>query len=122
MKPQDSLYRILWKESTEKGARYVLSLDAQHFIYQAHFPGQPITPGVCMVQMGLEVLSDFLQRELQLNKVNNVKFLSVLSPEETTEVVYEITKLSPEAEGLSKAQLAVYHQDTVYAKISLTVQ
>ena len=49
----DSLYRILPEAQEpmtlpEEGtAVYDVLLDGEHGIYAAHFPGNPITPGVC---------------------------------------------------------------------------
>ena len=30
---------------------FKVRLNASHVIYKAHFPGMPITPGVCIIQM-----------------------------------------------------------------------
>ena len=57
-----------------------LRLNAAHPIYQAHFPGNPITPGVCIVQMVGELLSRRLGRVLYLQKIVNLKFVSTISP------------------------------------------
>ena len=34
-----------------------LNLNTSHWVYDAHFPGNPVTPGVCLVQMAAEILS-----------------------------------------------------------------
>ena len=120
---QDSLYSIVRKENTEKGAKYWLSLNNLHFIYKAHFPGQPITPGVCVIQIGLELASNYLSRNMEIDKVNNVKFLSVLSPHEVHgNVIYELTKIIEEEPDRLKVQMLVYDEQVTYAKISLTLK
>ena len=77
---KDSLYSIQKKQQQESAVCYDLALHADHFIYQAHFPGEPITPGVCVIQMAKELLEDHLQRPLAVSTVKNVKFLNVISP------------------------------------------
>ena len=59
-----------------------LRLNADHVIYRAHFPGNPITPGVCIVQMIAELLSQQVGRKLTLSKIVNLKFVSTISPVE----------------------------------------
>ena len=57
MKLLNSLYSIVSESVTESGRDYNIVLDAEHFIYKAHFPGEPITPGVCIMQIAVELLS-----------------------------------------------------------------
>ena len=59
-----------------------IALNVNHPIYHAHFPGNPITPGVCMVQMVVELLEASLQRHLALSRIVNLKFISTISPVE----------------------------------------
>lgn len=122
MKLKNNLYRI--KDSQMDGLTgcYLLELNPECVIYQAHFPGEPITPGVCIVQMGKEVLEDALGRELEIENVKNVKFLSIISPSETQEITYLLKKVELlEADGV-KAQLVVMSGEDTKAKISFTLK
>lgn len=84
---RNNLYFIDSVSRTEADVTYRLHLNADHIIYAAHFPGEPITPGVCLLQMGVELLSVAVGSELEIDTVKNVKFLSVLHPEgQTVEV------------------------------------
>ena len=62
----------------------VLRMDPGHPIYGLHFPGQPITPGVCIVQMLAELLERHTGCQLELSKIVNLKFLHTLSPNPTS--------------------------------------
>lgn len=84
---RNNLYFIDSVSRTEEDVTYQLHLNAEHVIYQAHFPGEPITPGVCLLQMGVELLSDAAESALEIDTVKNVKFLSVLHPEGQTVTV-----------------------------------
>ena len=68
-----------------------IGLRADHPIYRAHFPGNPITPGVCIVQMVGELLADRVGRRLMLSQVVNLKFVAPLSPVDTPEVIVRLT-------------------------------
>jgi 3-hydroxyacyl-[acyl-carrier-protein] dehydratase len=67
-----------------------LSLNKSHPIFAGHFPGQPIVPGVCMVQMVKEVLEIEVGKKLVLASAGNIKFLSMLMPNKNIEVYAEI--------------------------------
>ena len=58
MELKNSLYQITGKETNGTAVSYDLQLDASHVIYQAHFPGEPITPGVCIIQIAKELLEE----------------------------------------------------------------
>lgn len=60
-----------------------LELNAGHAIFKGHFPGQPVVPGVCMVQMIKELLERSVGKLLQLQKADHIKFLSFIVPTET---------------------------------------
>ena len=57
MKFLDSLYSVTQSRKTEGGFEFDISLFPEHFIYKAHFPGEPITPGVCIIQIATELFS-----------------------------------------------------------------
>ena len=56
MKLIDSLYKVISDTRSETGHVFSIELDPEHFIYKAHFPGEPITPGVCIMQIAKELL------------------------------------------------------------------
>ena len=55
-------------------------LNPDHLIYKAHFPGQPVTPGVCILQMIQELLSEQCGTRLYISKIKNAKFVNMISP------------------------------------------
>ena len=117
MKLLNSLYRIRSKELSDSFVRYDIQLDACHFIYQAHFPGDPITPGVCIVQIAEELLEDHIGRKLSIRKIKNVKFLNVISPLVTPCIsyVFEKTQSSP---TIIPVTAQVFSGETPLAKLS----
>ncbi len=128
MQLRNNLYIVTDRTVDGLSARYTLQLQPSCFIYQAHFPGEPITPGVCIVQIGKELVDDLLQTKgmsghTEIVKVKNVKFLSVLSPETTTSVVYDIKKVEvSEDKREIKVQIVVTDSEEAKAKISLVLK
>jgi 3-hydroxyacyl-[acyl-carrier-protein] dehydratase len=59
---------------------FTIKLNPEHPIYKGHFPGNPIVPGVCQVQMIKELTSLVLKKDLVICKSDNIKFLSMILP------------------------------------------
>ena len=57
-----------------------LTINASHSIFDGHFPGQPVVPGVCMMQMVKEIVENSLSKETKLLKAHEMKFLAVIDP------------------------------------------
>ena len=58
----------------------VTTLNSNHPVYQGHFPGNPVMPGVCQVQMVKELVEKALGQSLRLTASDNIKFLSAINP------------------------------------------
>lgn len=121
MQLKNKLYTITAKETDGKtSATFELRLDPECFIYKAHFPGQPITPGVCIVQTAKELLEEMTGKALDIVFAKNVKFLSVVTPADSPTLVYNINKVAWSEDGQEvKAQMAVSSSTEAKAKVSL---
>lgn len=98
---------------------FLIRLNPDHTIFKAHFPGSPILPGVCQVQILTELLEQHLDRKLYLSEIKNLKFLSVLNPMENTTLEVSIQKLSISECNL-KVTALLLTSEKFFAKISLT--
>lgn len=99
-----------------ENAVYVICLNSNHSIYAAHFPGNPITPGACIVQMCVEILSHHAGKKLILSSLANAKFLKPLNPEQEKE--YAISVACKQEEGYS-ANFTIKDADGVCARMKL---
>ena len=115
----DELFILQSIEDTENGFTTILRCNPEHLIYQAHFPGNPITPGACLLQTASEALQRKLCRPLFLKASKNVKYLNVLVPAEGKEVRFTFSTLV-ESETECKAQVVIADEASVYTKMSLT--
>ncbi|GHT01296.1 hypothetical protein AGMMS49525_01620 [Bacteroidia bacterium] len=118
MKLLDDFYSI--KQATGEGTNfdYVLSLNQEHFIYKAHFPENPITPGVCIIQICKELMELHSGERLSLKKIHNVKFLSIIDPTAVDAVRVSFSKISAVEEGY-KVSVLVHSETAQFAKLSL---
>lgn len=121
MKLRGSLYTIVSEFKGDGRHDFNIKLDPEHFIYKAHFPGEPITPGVCIMQIAKELLEEAVSEYLTLSCVKNIKFLRIISPNEVTEICYSLAKISREDDQV-KVQVTVTAGEDAYAKLSLICQ
>ena len=119
---QDNLFTIVSQAQQDGLPAYQIRIHSEWPIYKAHFPGHPITPGVCIVQMIQELLQVALQRKVILRKAKNVKYLSIITPEEVSELTVSFTKIEAQPDGSLKVQAQVSGGETVYTKLSATFQ
>jgi 3-hydroxyacyl-[acyl-carrier-protein] dehydratase len=68
-----------------------ISINKYHQILEGHFPGLPIVPGVCMMQIIREIMEVMSGKDLRLTAADTMKFLSVINPDQNSEVDVAIT-------------------------------
>ncbi len=102
-------------------ARLTINLNAEHPIYRAHFPGHPVTPGVCIIQLLMELAEQRLQRPLRLKRVKNLKFISPLSPGQHPRVDISFDKLQPTGEEVI-IRGSISREDIIFSKFSIIAE
>lgn len=77
---KDDFYTITELTEEEHAVRATLELNPEHRIFKGHFPGQPVVPGICMIQIIKEILQTVTTKSLMLKQSDYIKFLSVIDP------------------------------------------
>ncbi len=67
-------------------------------VYKGHFPGEPVTPGVCSLEIMVECASLSAGKELAISKVADCRFLKIVSPGALPCPVVRLS-LSPKDDG-----------------------
>jgi 3-hydroxyacyl-[acyl-carrier-protein] dehydratase len=102
-----------------------IKLNADHFIYKAHFPGHPVTPGVCLIQMVSELASEAEGMRLGIASVKNVKFTDMVSPIDDSELMMIFTSRTYADDGTIKVQaqlVAAADPARVFSKFSVILR
>lgn len=94
-------------------------LNKDHEVFKGHFPDNPVTPGVCMMQIVKELCEDILQCSLMLKTASNVKFMALINPEINPDLRLELTIVENENAEI-KVKNATYFDDTVALKLTNT--
>ena len=111
-------YKVLSEEKTGD-AKYNLRIlvNADHEIFNGHFPGNPIMPGVCMIQIIKELTESITQKSLIIQRLTNVKFMALINPEVNPELRLELEVLVSE-DDLVKVKNTTYFNETTALKLS----
>ena len=116
----DELYTITSQHDVDQATSFLVALRPESVIFGAHFPGEPIMPGACIVQMVLELTSLWRkQPTLSITKVNNLKFLSVIKPGETPSLAVNL-ELRQDDESTLQVRGSLRDEATEFTKFSLT--
>jgi len=118
---KDTFFTILFFADAENGCTYRIALNAAHPIFQAHFAGNPIMPGVCIVQVIKELSSEYFGRAFFVCAVKNMKFLLAVNPLETPEISVQLTFTQQEDERISIAAV-LYNEEKIYSKATLLLE
>ncbi|MCB9046470.1 MAG: 3-hydroxyacyl-ACP dehydratase [Chitinophagales bacterium] len=77
----NDFYRIEYIQREPNSLSCRIVFNDQHDIFKGHFPGQPVVPGVCMMQMVKELLEAQTDQNLWLRNAGQVKFLQLITPD-----------------------------------------
>lgn len=117
MKLQDDIYEIVQHSCNGSSHEYVIRLKSKSPIYQGHFPGNPITPGVVIIATARELVETCTGQKLRLAGAPSVKYTSVMTPTSSPTVRYSITTIHDE--DTVKAKITVTGENVTFAKMSL---
>lgn len=116
----NTFFKILKEEPAEGAVKALLSIDKDHAILKGHFPGQPVVPGVCMMQIVKELVERQTKRNLRLATAENMKFLSVIDPRQHQEV--EASVSFSENNGVISLNASLFSGSVTFFKLKATLQ
>ena len=83
---KDDFFDIRNLETAGFDIKADLEINAAHKIFEGHFPGHPVVPGVCMMQMIKEIMEQVFKKKTNLVSAADMKFLAIINPEENTNI------------------------------------
>lgn len=127
LKKNNMLRGILYETVSIDTGGAVVRLLPDSPIYRAHFPGWPITPGVCLVQIALELMEEMAGQaghdgesvghdgQVHLVAAKSIKFTSPIIPTEGT-----VLRFNMGGEGCERT-VEILSGEKLCAKMSLTL-
>lgn len=110
-------YKVLSLEKKEPHYEAIILVNEKHDVFNGHFPGNPIMPGVCMMQIIKELTEQITGNTLTMQSLSNVKFMALINPEVTPELRLELD-ITTTDEDLVKVKNTAYFNETTALKLS----
>jgi 3-hydroxyacyl-[acyl-carrier-protein] dehydratase len=98
-----------------------LVINADHKIFEGHFPNQPVVPGVCMMQMIKEILELVLGKETNLLHAADMKFLAIINPQANNLVHASIQYAADESDAINIVA-SLFKDELVHFKCKAKLQ
>lgn len=90
-------------------------INPKHKIFEGHFPGNPIVPGVCLTQMVKEIVESLLLKKYRMSKAANIKFTAIVNPNLNPDLETKLQVKFLENEEV-QAELTFYSGETTFYK------
>lgn len=112
----NDLFRIEEINHEDGIIKATLGINVDSEILKGHFPGHPVVPGACMLQITKEVLESVLRTPLQLKKADQLKFMAMIDPASTQSIELDISDKQTE-DNTIMVNAKLSNADTVYFKM-----
>ena len=73
-------YSTIHSSTNGLSGTFFVHLNPECEVYKGHFPGTPVSPGVCNIQMMLECAEKVARQTLRVRKINRCRFTTLLTP------------------------------------------
>ena len=101
---------------TDNQIKSIIELNPEHDVFKGHFPNNPVTPGVCMLQILKELTEQATNTNLFIKECSNVKFMALINPEVNPVLVISID-INPLEESF-KIKASASFDETVALKVN----
>lgn len=95
----------------------VIGINPEHEVFNGHFPGNPVVPGVCIMHIVKDIAQQVTGSSLILKTAVNVKFLSLINPEATPELDAEL-EITGTTDEYIKVKSTISFNHTTAVKLS----
>ncbi len=110
-------YTLIELDSSDKeNIKAIIDLNKEHEVYEGHFPGNPVVPGVCLTQLIKEVMEKVENMELSLVYADNIKFMAVVNPEINNRLQIDLKVKYDTEQNLIKVNSVTHFNDQVFYK------
>ena len=115
----NDFFKIVNQNSTSETITSEIELNANHKIFDGHFPGFPVTPGVLQLQMVKEILEQHLKKKMVTKAMRTCKFLKILNPMETPLLFIDLKFVQ---DNFLNVTASATNGDEVYFKAQISYQ
>jgi 3-hydroxyacyl-[acyl-carrier-protein] dehydratase len=92
-----------------------VTFDPSHLIFDGHFPGQPVVPGVVLIEIATAFISQLTGKNLVVKEASVIKFLKVVDPRMNRVLLIDCSIVEEGKDGY-KANLRIYSGEVDFVK------
>lgn len=111
----------LFPESGKDRFEGVFSFPAESPVFDGHFPGSPVLPGICLVISSLIVAEQLCGRSIVFRGVNSAKFFAPVLPDHKVVFNGSLTAASGEKNGNIFLKVDFLSENQKVARLRLLV-
>ena len=118
----NDFYKIIGKRLIQEippKYHFTIDLNSNHKIFEGHFPGNPVVPGVCLTEIIRELTGIILGQSPDLITANYIKFISVINPADHPRISVEI-KINQQNSPEIQAESTIFADNIVFLKFKGT--
>ncbi len=93
---ENSYYKLISMQSDGLSGVFHIALCPDCDVYRGHFPGNPVSPGVCNIQMVKECAEKLTGQPLQIIGIRRCRLTAVITPTTCIELDVKINLLPTE--------------------------
>ncbi len=108
-------YVIKSQKIYESAADFLVELDGTCPVYIGHFPGNPIAPGACNIEMIRQCACIAMGKEIRIAEIKVCKFLMLLQPQNHKELTIQLTWSG------SKCMASILANDRIAAQLKMVL-
>ncbi len=112
-----SIYEVKSLKTTDNTIVAEIYFNKNHNVFDGHFPGNPIVPGVVQMQIMKDLIENALQTKLFLKSTKSIKYLNVINPLKTGGVLFDIT-CEKHPDSTFKVKCTVKTESYIFMKYS----
>lgn len=109
-------YNVKEFNFTDNKLKSIIELNPKHDVFKGHFPNNPVTPGVCMLQILKELTEQATNTNLFIKECSNVKFMALINPQ-TNPILVITIDINPLEENF-KIKASASFDETVALKVN----
>lgn len=91
-------------------------IDRKHWVYEAHFPDKPITPGAVILQTLQDIVGQALSRKYKISEISSVRFFTPVEPGKVGSIDFQV-EILPDGSDSVAVKCTVVSGETKFSKI-----
>ena len=117
----DTFFTIDKITAQDEKTLFEVLINKDHAVFEGHFPGNPVVPGVFLIQMVREVIEHWQQKKFKIEAADEIKFMNMVIPQQSSLLTLEIQK-RVKSEKPFAYSIVVSHGSTVFIKMKLDLE